>query len=88
MSSVYYQKPRGTERWTNQPKLPNQACRKVSYRDGHAHECGSATENGATYCTACKRHLITLTDRAPLPDQPAPKPFHWNTDQILPRKRA
>lgn len=87
MSSVYYPKPRGTERWTNKPKEPNQFCKKVSYRAGQAHECGEPTE-GKVYCPACARKLLTLTDRAPLPDQPAPKPFHWASDQILPRKRA
>jgi hypothetical protein len=87
MSSVYYPKPRNIERWTGKPRLPNETCRKLSYREGQAHECGEPTENGATYCGLCKRHLITLTDRKS-PEQPAPKPFHWATDQILPRKRA
>ena len=88
MSSVYIGKARNVERWTGKPKLPNTVCRKLSYREGQAHECGEATENGATYCGSCKRHLITLTDRAPLPEQPAPKPYAWTQDQIFPRKRA
>lgn len=87
MAKVYIGRERQVQRWDFRPKLPNQACRKVSYRDGDAYECAEPTD-GKTYCPACARHLLTLTDRAPLPDQPAPKPFHWNTDQILPRKRA
>lgn len=87
MAKKYYPKPRLVERWTVKPKGPNTECRKITYRDGDAHECGEATE-GRMYCPACAQKLLTLTDRAPLPDQPAPKPFHWATDQILPRKRA
>lgn len=68
-------------------RVANETCRKISYRAGQAHECGEPTE-GKVYCPACARHLLTLTDRAPLPDQPQPKPYHWATDQILPRKRA
>jgi hypothetical protein len=87
MSSVYYPKPRCTERWTGKPKEPNQFCKKVSYRHGSAYECSEPTE-GKTYCPSCARKLLTLTDRSPLPDQPAPQPFHWASDQIFPRKRA
>lgn len=87
MSKIYVGKPRQVQPWDFRPKQPNQSCRKVSYSGGQAHECGEPTENGATYCGSCKRHLITLTDRKS-PEQPAPKPFHWATDQILPRKRA
>ena len=49
MSSVYYPKPRGTERWTGKPKEPNQFCKKVSYRHGSAYECNEPTE-GNTFC--------------------------------------
>jgi len=86
MSSVYYPKPRGIERWTNKPREPNQVCKKVSYREGKAHECGAATE-GKVYCPSCARKLLTLTDRKS-PEQPAPKPYAWTQDQIFPRKRA
>jgi len=86
MSSVYYPKPRGIERWTNKPREPNQVCKKVSYREGQAHECGAATE-GKSYCPSCARKLLTLTDRKP-PEMPAPKPYAWTQDQIFPRKRA
>jgi len=85
MSSVYIGKARNVERWTGKPRLPNEICRKVSYREGHAHECGEPTENGATYCGSCKRHLITLTDRKS-PEQVAPEQYHWTNDK--PRKRA
>jgi hypothetical protein len=74
------------EPWSAKRKGPNQACRKVSYRDGDAYECGHATE-GKTYCPACAEKLLTLTDR-PSPEQPAPKPYAWTQDQIFPRKRA
>jgi hypothetical protein len=86
MSSKYYGKPRLVEPWSAKRKGPNQACRKVSYRDGDAYECGHATE-GKTYCPACAEKLLTLTDR-PSPEQPAPKPYAWTQDQIFPRKRA
>jgi len=86
MSSVYYGKPRQIQSWDFRPKMPNQDCRKVSYSGGQAHECGAPTE-GKTYCPACAEKLLKLTDRKS-PEQPAPKPFHWATDQILPRKRA
>jgi len=86
MSSVYIGKARNVERWTGKAKEPNYFCKKVSYREGQAHECGEPTE-GKVYCPSCARHLLTLTDRKS-PEQPAPKPFHWATDQILPRKRA
>jgi len=84
MSSVYYPKPRGTERWTGKPKEPNQFCKKVSYRDGQAHECGEATE-GKSYCPSCARKLLTLTDRKS-PEQVATEAYHWTNDK--PRKRA
>ena len=84
MSSVYYPKPRGIERWTNKPREPNQVCKKVSYREGKAHECGAATE-GKSYCPSCARKLLTLTDRKP-PEQVAPEQYHWTNDK--PRKRA
>jgi hypothetical protein len=86
MSSVYYPKPRGTERWTNKPKEPNQFCKKVSYRHGSAYECSEPTE-GKTYCPSCARKLLTLTDRQS-PEQPAPKAYAWSNDQLIPRKRA
>jgi len=87
MSSVYVGRPRANEPHTYKPKAPNQFCKRVSYRDGDAYECNEPT-SGKTYCPSCARHLLTLTDRAPLPQQPAPKPYHWTQDQILPRKRA
>ena len=86
MSSVYYPKPRGVERWTNKPRELNQFCKKVSYRDSQAHECGEPTE-GKTYCPACAEKLLKLTDRKS-PEQPAPKAYAWTQDQIFPRKRA
>jgi|GEM_PF-2758312 len=66
-------------------RVANETCRKISYRAGQAHECGEPTENGATYCGLCKRHLITLTDRKS-PEQVAPEQYHWTNDK--PRKRA
>lgn len=86
MAKTYVGRPRPNEPWTCKQREPNYACRKVSYRDGDAYECGQPTE-GKTYCPSCATKLLTLTDR-PSPQQPAPKPFHWATDQILPRKRA
>jgi hypothetical protein len=86
MSSVYYPKPRCTERWTNKVKEPNQFCKKVSYRHGSAYECSEPTE-GKTYCPSCARKLLTLTDRQS-PEQPAPKAYAWSNDQLIPRKRA
>lgn len=83
----YAGKPKLIDARMLQPVKPNEACRKVSYRDGDAYECGLPT-NGKTYCAGCAQKLLTLTDRAALPDQPAPKPFHWASEQILPRKRA
>ena len=84
MSSVYYPKPRGVERWTGKAREPNYFCKKVSYRDSQAHECGEPTE-GKTYCPSCARKLLTLTDRK-LPEQVAVEPHHWTNDK--PRKRA
>ena len=86
MSSKYYGKPRLVEPWSAKRKGPNQACRKVSYRDGDAYECGAATE-GKVYCPSCAHKLLTLTDRQS-PEQPAPKAYAWTQDQIFPRKRA
>jgi hypothetical protein len=86
MSSVYYPKPRCTERWTGKPKEPNQFCKKVSYRDGDAYECNEPTK-GKTYCKACAEKLLKLTDRLS-PEQAAPKAYAWTQDQIFPRKRA
>ena len=86
MSSVYYPKPRGIERWTNKPREPNQFCKKVSYREGKAHECGAATE-GKVYCPSCAAKLLKLTDRKP-PEQAAQKAYAWSNDQLIPRKRA
>lgn len=88
MSSVYYPKPRCTERWTGKPKEPNQFCKKVSYHegDGCAYECSKPTE-GRTYCPTCAEELLTKWDRKS-PEQPAPKPYAWTQDQIFPRKRA
>ncbi len=86
MSSVYCPKPRGIERWTNKPREPNQFCKKVSYREGQAHECGEPTE-GKSYCPSCARKLLTLTDRKP-PEQVATEQYHWSNDQLIPRKRA
>jgi hypothetical protein len=64
MSSVYYPKPRGIERWTNKPREPNQVCKKVSYREGKAHECGEPTEGGSTYCKACFSKLLAPVRKA------------------------
>jgi hypothetical protein len=86
MSSVYIGKARNVERWTGKAKEPNYFCKKVSYRDGAAHECNEPTE-GKSYCPSCARKLLTLTDRKP-PEMPAPKPYAWTQDQIFPRKRA
>jgi hypothetical protein len=88
MASVYVPKQRVIERWNPKPKVANQACRKVSYIEGDAYasECGEPT-GGKTYCKACAEKLLKLTDRAP-PEQPAPKPYGWASDQIFPRKRA
>jgi len=86
MSSVYCGKPRLVEPWSAKRKGPNLACRKVSYRDGDAYECGHATD-GKTYCPSCAAKLLKLTDRKP-PEQPAPKPYAWSNDQLIPRKRA
>jgi hypothetical protein len=86
MSSVYIGKARNVERWTGKAKEPNYFCKKVSYRDGDAHECNEPTE-GKSYCPSCARKLLTLTDRKP-PEMPAPKPYAWTQDQIFPRKRA
>ena len=86
MAKVYVGRERQTEAYVYRPKIPNEACRKVSYRDGDAYECGHATE-GKTYCSACAEKLLTLTDRQS-PEQPAPKAYAWTQDQIFPRKRA
>jgi hypothetical protein len=86
MSSIYYSKPRTTQHWTGKPKEPNEFCKKISYRDGDAYECGAATE-GKVYCPSCAHKLLTLTDRQS-PEQPAPKAYAWTQDQIFPRKRA
>lgn len=86
MGSKYYGRPHLVEPWSIKPKSPNQACRKVSYRDGDAYECGQAT-SGKTYCPACAAKLLKLTDRAP-PEQAPPKAYAWAADQIFPRKRA
>ena len=86
MSSVYYARPPVVESWSPKRKGPNLACRKVSYRDGDAYECGEPTE-GKTYCTKCAEKLLKLTDRKS-PEVPAPKPYAWTQDQIFPRKRA
>lgn len=88
MAKKYYPKPRLVERWTVTPKGPNTECQKTLYDNAQPYICEAPTVDGKTYCADCARKTLTLTDRAPLPDQPAPKPFHWNTDQILPRKRA
>lgn len=86
MASQYCGRPRLIEPFSFKQKAPNQACRKVSYRDGDAFECGEATD-GKTYCTKCAEKLLKLTDRKS-PEQPAPKPYAWTQDQIFPRKRA
>ena len=86
MAKVYVGRERQVQRWNFRPKIPNQACRKVSYNGGQAHECGHATD-GKTYCPACAEKLLKLTDRQS-PEQPAPKPYNWTQDQIFPRKRA
>lgn len=84
MSSVYYPKARNVERWTGKAKEPNYFCKKVSYREGQAHECGEPTE-GKVYCPSCARKLLTLTDRKP-PELVQPEQYHWTNDK--PRKRA
>jgi hypothetical protein len=86
MAKVYVGRERQVQRWDFRPKIPNQACRKVSYNGGQAHECGAATE-GKVYCPSCAHKLLTLTDRQS-PEQPAPKAYAWTQNQIFPRKRA
>lgn len=39
----------------------NTICRKITYRDGVAHECGAPTK-GHTYCPDCRTHLVTMLD--------------------------
>lgn len=86
MASQYCGRPHLIEPFTYKQKVANQACRKVSYRDGDAYECGQPTE-GKTYCPACAAKLLKLIDRKP-PEQPARKPYSWSNDQLIPRKRA
>lgn len=86
MASQYCGRPRLMQPVSFKQKVANQACRKVSYRDGDAYECGEATD-GKTYCTTCAEKLLKLTDRKS-PEQPPPKPYAWAADQMFPRKRA
>jgi hypothetical protein len=87
MAKTYYPKPRLVEQWRAEPKAPNEFCQKTKY-DGKPHLCQAPTVIGRTYCEDCRQQTLTRFDRAPLPDQPAPKPYGWASDQIFPRKRA
>lgn len=57
-----FSKPQ-SERRASTPRAPNEHCRKITYRDGDAYECGRQTENGRNYCTDHARYLITMFDR-------------------------
>jgi hypothetical protein len=64
-----FEKPRMLEHRFGASEV-NQACRKITYRDGGIFECGAETD-GTTYCRPCAKHLITLTDRVPVHSQAA-----------------
>ena len=85
MSSVYYPKPRGTERWTGKPKLPNTVCQKTLHDGRWAHLCHAPTLDGKQYCDDCFKETLTGKDRKP-PSQVEPEQYHWTNDK--PRKRA
>lgn len=64
----------------------NETCRKISYRDGKATECGAAS-NGKVYCPKCAHTLLTLTDRVPETTR-QPDSYSWAQVELFPRKRA
>lgn len=87
MSSVYYGKPRLVEPGSFKRRGPNEFCQKTKYEHGRPHLCQAPTVDGKTYCEACAKRSLTLTDRKP-PSQVAPEQYHWSNDQLIPRKRA
>ena len=85
MPYVYQGKPPLSER-TATIKQRNEACRKVTYRDGDAYECGAPTD-GRNYCAACERRLITLTDR-PAPEGRRAEVHPWFEEAATKASRA
>ena len=87
MSSKYYGKPRLVEPWSPKRKGPNEVCQKTLYENEQRFLCYAPTIDGKQYCETCFIKTLTGEDRKP-PEQPAPKPYAWSNDQLIPRKRA
>lgn len=67
-------------------RVPNDACRKITYSNGEAIECGAPTQ-GRTYCETCNRKLITMLDR-PAPEAKRAANHPWTEEGIQRATRA
>ena len=88
MASKYYGRAAQRDRFEPKQKAPNLLCQKTKYDNERAYLCHAPTLAGAQNCEKCAKVLLTGGDRKPLPDQPAPKPYGWASEQIFSRKRA
>ena len=74
-------------RTTFTPKcVANDACRKITYSNGDAFECGAPT-NGRIYCPTCQTRLVTLLDR-PAPQTQRAANHPWTEEGIQRATRA